>query len=132
MITFLPYYSFEETAKCLDYRRLGKQRVEAKQVLNILKKPDSKLWNHPLVKMWSGFDEALSQYLRAMIVEWVRRGYWNTMTTPEKLMAYELPFWFLNHRVRDSHRGNLLRKDMGYYSQFGWDVKPSDTYFWPR
>jgi hypothetical protein len=34
--TFLPYADFVKTAKCLDYRRLGKQRVEAFQILNIL------------------------------------------------------------------------------------------------
>ena len=28
MQTFLPYKDFGKTAKCLDYRRLGKQRVE--------------------------------------------------------------------------------------------------------
>ncbi len=35
MQTFLPYQDFTETAKCLDYRRLGKQRVEAKRILKI-------------------------------------------------------------------------------------------------
>lgn len=35
MQTFLPYSSFEESAKCLDNKRLGKQRVEAKQILEI-------------------------------------------------------------------------------------------------
>jgi len=32
MQTFLPYADFKESAQCLDYRRLGKQRVEAKQI----------------------------------------------------------------------------------------------------
>lgn len=33
MQTFLPYGSFIESAKCLDYGRLGKHRVEAKQII---------------------------------------------------------------------------------------------------
>jgi hypothetical protein len=33
MQTFLPYASFEETAHILDYRRLGKQRVEGWQII---------------------------------------------------------------------------------------------------
>lgn len=41
MQTFLPYISFEESAACLDYRRLGKQRLEAKQLLNAIQ-PDYK------------------------------------------------------------------------------------------
>jgi len=36
MQTFLPYASFAKSAACLDNRRLGKQRVEAMQILKIL------------------------------------------------------------------------------------------------
>ena len=35
MQTFLPYSDFIKTARCLDYKRLGKQRVEAKRILEI-------------------------------------------------------------------------------------------------
>lgn len=35
MITFLPYPDFEKSAKVLDWRRLGKQRPETKQILEI-------------------------------------------------------------------------------------------------
>lgn len=34
--TFLPYACFVKSAKALDYKRLGKQRVEAFQIINIL------------------------------------------------------------------------------------------------
>ena len=34
--TFLPYSDFKRCAKVLDYKRLGKQRVEAKQIIDIL------------------------------------------------------------------------------------------------
>ena len=37
MQTFLPYPDFTQSAKTLDYRRLGKQRVEAWQILNALR-----------------------------------------------------------------------------------------------
>ena len=36
MQTFLPYQNFIKSAKCLDYKRLGKQRVEALQIHNII------------------------------------------------------------------------------------------------
>ena len=39
MQTFLPYESFEDTAKVLDYRRLGKQRVEGMQIINTIQTP---------------------------------------------------------------------------------------------
>ena len=33
MQTFLPYPDFQLSAECLDYKRLGKQRLEAFQLL---------------------------------------------------------------------------------------------------
>ena len=36
MQTFLPYSSFTESAKILDWRRLGKQRVEGMQIINAI------------------------------------------------------------------------------------------------
>ena len=36
MQTFLPYPDFVKSALVLDYRRLGKQRVEARQILDII------------------------------------------------------------------------------------------------
>jgi hypothetical protein len=37
MQTFLPYPDFKKSLQTLDYRRLGKQRVEAYQIIRILK-----------------------------------------------------------------------------------------------
>ena len=36
MQTFLPYDDFVLSLDCLDYRRLGKQRVESMQLLNAM------------------------------------------------------------------------------------------------
>lgn len=36
MQTFLPYPDFKKSAQCLDYQRLGKQRLECKQILQTL------------------------------------------------------------------------------------------------
>ena len=36
MQTFLPYPDFRQSAACLDYRRLGKQRVEGVQILKAI------------------------------------------------------------------------------------------------
>lgn len=41
--TFLPYPSLEATARSLDFRRLGKQRVEAWQIWTVLGKAESVL-----------------------------------------------------------------------------------------
>ena len=36
MQTFLPYESFKQSARVLDWRRLGKQRVEGMQIINAI------------------------------------------------------------------------------------------------
>lgn len=134
MQTFLPCPSFEETARILDYRRLGKQRVEGLQILNIITKPDyTGSWmHHPAVNMWRGYNSALKLYVNTMIEEWIRRGYRNTMQYYEiRLDELLYPWWFGDMAFHDSHKSNLLRKYPDYYRQFGWDVPDDLPYVWP-
>ena len=67
MQTFLPYASFTDSLKALDNKRLGKQRVEAMQVLKALHIPDYGWRHHPCVKMWNGYDKALCDYMNKSI-----------------------------------------------------------------
>ncbi len=62
MQTFLPYPDFEASARVLDDRRLGKQRVEALQVLRALTRAQYGWKHHPAVRMWAGHEEALAAY----------------------------------------------------------------------
>ena len=135
MQTFLPYPDFEISARCLDYRRLGKQRVEAFQILRTLTGQGKMGWkNHPAVKMWRGYEPALQRYMNRMIDEWVRRGYRNTMTGNPcvDVLPVEMPPWFGDERFHASHRSNLLRKDPTYYGTFGWSESPDLPYYWPE
>lgn len=133
MQTFLPLPSFEQTARVLDYRRLGKQRVEAMQILNILLKKTEKLgWrNHPAVKMWTGYEKSLTVYMNAMIVEWIDRGYKNNMIVPIVDDPEIKPFWFYDDKFHASHRSNLLRKDPIFYGKYGWHETNNLPYVWP-
>jgi len=134
MQTFLPYPDLEESIVCLDSKRLGKQRVEAMQILNILTgKQKTKGWvNHPAVLMWKGFENALRYYMNLAIVWWILRGYNNTMLMqPINESNVELPTWFGNPEFHDSHKSNLLRKDESFYKQYNWQVKPDLPYYWP-
>ena len=134
MQTFLPYPSFEEVAGILDYRRLGKQRVEGLQIINIITTPDyvGGWMNHPAVKMWRGYENALKLYVNTMIVEWKRRNYQNTMQIYDRSnVEIVYPWWLGDPRLHDSHKSNLLRKEPAYYRQFGWDVPDDLPYFWP-
>lgn len=159
MQTFVPIatQNFLAIAKTLDNKRLNKQALEGWQILMTLLELDPqgehrtpKGWaNHPAVKMWRGSETHLMNYVVAMGVEWVSRGYKTTI--PEKAMrtwarGKELgrikdavfepyPSWMADSNVYEAiastHRTALLYKDYEWYSQFHWaedtGSKP-DTY----
>lgn len=140
----------------LDYRRLGKQRVEAMQLLKSLhydnelssdqirvdnivfqsledgsRKPYLGWRNHPARKMWDGYEGALAIYHDLSIIAWKRRGYKNTMPFLSVKGDHQLPPWFGRQDFHDSHKSNLLRKDPDWYGDFGWGVPDDLEYIWP-
>ncbi len=128
MQTFLPYRNFSKSAKTLDYRRLGKQRVEAKQILNAIRNGGG--WrHHPIVRLWTNYTDALCEYYDCMVIEWRHRGYVNTMPLIDLAPSIVYPPWLTDDFIR-AHRSNLLRKDPVYYGQFGWDVPSDLPYIW--
>jgi len=130
--TFLPYPSFTESAACLDDKRLGKQRVECLQIHNVLYGQQSKWKNHPAVKMWVGYELAFCMYMRAVIEEWERRGFKNTIRIPLFTTApVPMPHWLGTPSFHASHRSNLLRKKPEHYGKFGWTEPNNLPYEWP-
>ena len=133
MQTFLPHADFEETARCLDWRRLGNQRLEALIILRTLRRQTSGGWrHHPAVKMWRGYENALGHYLNVVCAEWKRRGYRNNIRQRRVRLPVELPPWLGDERLHASHRSNLLRKDPAFYGGFGWGEAPNLPYYWPE
>lgn len=134
MQTFLPNKSFVLSSRQLDYRRLGKQRVESWQIYNILKgNTTSNAWrHHPAVLMWKGYEDALAMYYNCIVLEWIARGYKNTMKPLDHTnYPIKLPTWLGNEDFHNSHRSNLLRKFPEYYKQFNWNVPNDLPYIWP-
>lgn len=138
MQTFLPTSNFAESAKYLDYRRLGKQRVEVLQLLNSFHKPNYKGWkNHPAREMWRGYENALVMYGQAICNEWISRGYKDTCFG--KITAHyngnlnsELPSWVGREDIHLSHKSNLIRKYPEYYKPFWPDVPDNLEYIWVK
>ena len=130
MQTFLPYADFKKSANCLDDKRLGKQRVEALQILKAIYIPDYGWRHHPCVKMWKDYPHALQLYMNACIDEWKSRGFKNTMAKAKEDSFTELPPWIGNKLLHDSHKSNLLAKDTEYYTQYNWTVPMNLPYFW--
>jgi len=73
--TYLPYPDFAASARVLDPRRLGRQRVEALQVLRALTTPGSAWCHHPAVLMWRGHAEALGSYGVTVCRAWFVLGF---------------------------------------------------------
>ncbi len=76
--TFLPYADYAESARVIDNKRLGKQRVECLQILKALTLQDYGWKNHPATKMWRNHEQALARYSIAMCDEWIARGFKDT------------------------------------------------------
>lgn len=130
MQTFLPYPDFRKSARVLDSRRLGKQRVEAYQILRCLEVPNR--WrNHPAVKMWAGYEDALKMYMNACIDEWVARGYRNFMEKMVHSSCPPMPSWLGDCRFHTSHQSNLIRKDPMFYGPKFPGVPDDIPYYWP-
>tara|TARA_Y100001973_G_C5201486_1_gene338052 strand:- start:2115 stop:2558 length:444 start_codon:yes stop_codon:yes gene_type:complete len=145
MQTFLPEYTIEKSLRHLDDKRLGKQRVEAMQLVNCherlqaarLTDPDARVpWcRHPAYIMWSENIPALKWYHNLAIDEWERRGFRNTMTRYRGVGPHvRLPEWWYDHRMREvvrTHRANLMRKEPLHYIQYGWKCDVTSPYYWP-
>lgn len=131
MQTFLPYSDFKKSVKCLDYKRLGKQRLEAKQILNTLQGKTKGWKNHPCIKQWKGYENALKLYYNFCVKEWISRGYKNTMQLEDIEGDIIYPLWLGRYDYHSSHRMALLHKNYDYYSKYDWKEESKLDYKWP-
>ncbi|MFF0459729.1 MSMEG_6728 family protein [Streptomyces mexicanus] len=150
MQTFLPYPGFADSARVLDRRRLGKQRVEALQVLRGLTVPGYGWRHHPAVRMWAGYEEALVRYGLEVCRVWRDLGHQDSCAASlvaglaahrpgrpvrdqaRLAAAGELPPWLGDDALHRSHRSALVRKDPDRYRPLFPDVPDDLPYVWPR
>ena len=135
---FITSTNLEECARNLDYRRLGKQRLECIEII------EGDSWkNHPCYLMWKNNKEALKIYFNHILREWISRGFQNSLAfysiDESKAQFYDItydentylttisnpkinensilfPKWFCWKPLILSQRASLLRKDEVYYS----------------
>src|SRR3954452_22883526 len=148
MQTFVPYADFQASARALDQKRLGKQRVEVIQIIRALTVPGYAWSQHPATLMWKGDEEALGRYGLAMCEAWLELGFADTCaatitadlatfgiaeirTEAELAAAGALPPWLADDAVRESHQSSLVRKDPEFYGRLFPDVRPDLDYVWP-
>jgi hypothetical protein len=148
MQTFVPYADFEASARALDAKRLGKQRVEVIQIVRALTVPGYAWSQHPAVLMWKGYEEALGRYGLTMCEVWLELGFGDTCAATiaadlaafgipeirseaELAAAGALPPWLFDAAVQESHQSALVRKDPEFYRKLFPDVRPDLDYVWP-
>jgi Pyrimidine dimer DNA glycosylase len=146
--TFLPYADFERSARALDPKRLGKQRVETIQVVRALTVPGYGWANHPAALMWKGFEEALGRYGIVCCDVWTELGFGDTCAATigrdlraagveqirsqdELAAAGLLPPWLGDEALHRSHRSALVRKDPDHYRPLFPDDPDDLPYLWP-
>lgn len=148
MQTFLPYADFERSARTLDVKRLGKQRVECIQVVRGLTVADYAWRHHPAVKMWRGSEEALGRYSLTICEVWREAGRADTCAATiaadlaaagvtrirgqaELADAGALPVWLGDPDFHLRHQSNLVRKDPDHYGPQFPGVPDDLPYLYP-
>ena len=133
MQTFLPYPNYIRSVQALDMKRLGKQRLECKQIIDILEGKPSRYKNHPAIKMWVGYTNSLKYYCNCCIDEWVKRGYKNTMEKYPVDHQNEDPWYIGDENFHRAMRARLIEKNEEFYlPKFARDKGFNDgKYFWP-
>jgi len=146
--TFMPYSDFEKTARVLDLKRLGKQRVEVIQVIRALTVPGYGWASHPAALMWRGYLEALGRYGFTMCEIWIESGFGDSCaaTIRSDLAAADvtefrsfarlsaeggLPDWLFDPELQRSHQSALVRKNPEHYRKYFPDVPADLGYVWP-
>lgn len=131
MQTFLPSTDFVECASILDSKRLCKQIVECKQIIN------GNFKYHPIHKLWNNHIDYLRQYTYCMCNEYSKRyNKKHSLFDEICINDYNKNLSFLDF-IDDysilclSHRVNLQRKNSLYYKQYVYDLtKYPEGYYW--
>lgn len=130
MQVFRPYVDWWRSTRVLDDRRLGKQRVEAKQVMMAILRRMGLItngkhgWlNHPIVLMYYNdgkpYLKDLVGYFRACVEEWRRRGMRSTISLSDIehliMRAGSAEGHPLTHAHEVEYRRVLILKDPEHY-----------------
>lgn len=154
--TFLPYADFIRSLARLDNKRIQKQSIEAFQIWMILTQPEIKTGfkNHPAVRMWKNYTNALRYYILLAVAETSRRitktgkNYkikkmaqniqnYNLSMTSVEIQNIVYPWWFGNEKFHGAQRSMLYRKGKlassnNFYDEFYSDSLIYGGYVWPK
>lgn len=109
--------------------------MEVLQILNTLKGISNGWSNHPAVRMWKGYENALVEYGIEVCIQWMKQGYKDScflkiyQHKENKQTIY--PDWLGDFNFHTSHKSNLIRKLPEFYSNLWPEVQDDLPYVWP-
>jgi hypothetical protein len=112
------------------------------QIMKALLVPNSGWSNHPVTKMWGGYEASLLLYQEAICHEWVNvRGFKDTclekthtifdLFAPMWGTTDDTPPWFGDVEFHIAHQSNLVRKNREYYKPIFPDAPEGLEYVYP-
>ena len=126
MQTFLPYKSFEQSAQVLDWRRLGKQRVEGMQIINAITgktRKDGKPINYNLrFHLYPGLTAVKTMSGNGVLIQ-ISKNKSLLFTIKDESIILEKSIFLGGNKILDNTcitiSGNLVNKD----KIFRWEIK---------
>lgn len=142
---FIIVPNIQLTADMMDKKRIGKQRIEVKQIIDILEEIDKNgssksksRVSHPAIKSWIGYTNHLKVYFNIIVRKWISYGFKNNYELYDiderpynivpcifdgktasydisKFNQYSFPFWVSFPPFYMSHQASLCRKDPLHY-----------------
>ena len=126
MQIFLPFKDVYKTAICLDPRRLNKQIIECKQILNVYR-GISKAWmNHPITKMYKNYSAFIEIYMHCLIA--VKNGH-HIDAQKIAMTSHILIPSFITDEYCDNMKRRLYTKDPIFYKDFAIFGKSYENWY---
>ena len=127
-----PWPDIQKNICRLDLKRLKRQKVAIKKVINTLEGKSDYNAHHPAILMWENSLEWLKKYFNAICKELKYRAY-PTGEEPYEIiedLCFE-PQWWGNWRFHLAQQSNLVKKDSVFYQRYFPSVPSNLPYIWP-
>lgn len=140
MQVFVCYPEPIKVAQCLDSKRLNKQIIECRQILDAIDGKGKGWFNHPVTKMYKPYSEWLYCYMKCLecYVDYINHVEFRNRNTPDSYFTQAL-FWnsnadrfrppFLTEDFCNQHKRRLFTKNPEHYRQFAEYGKSDENWY---
>lgn len=127
MQVFVPYPEPIKVAQCLDAKRLNKQVIECRQILDAIDGKGNGWFHHPVTAMYKPYREWLSYY--ANCLDCFHKGLYEYARAWNK-SANKIRPPFLTEGFCTQHKRRLFAKNHERYKQFAEYGASDENWYW--